>query len=74
MYDHSQTSDAGSFRGEGRIRQASDRRPLENAAKGATAVECGHIVALIAAVIITAVSQLGTNVSADLIKVAPKIH
>lgn len=37
--------------------------------KGATAVEYGLLVALIAAVIVTVVSLLGTNVNAAFVKV-----
>ena len=50
------------------------RLRLGNAAKGATSVEYGLIIALIAAVIITVVSLLGTNLSAEFTKVASKIH
>jgi pilus assembly protein Flp/PilA len=42
--------------------------------QGATALEYGLLVALIAAVIITAVILFGTNLSAEFTKVASKVH
>jgi len=50
------------------------RTRLGDAPKGATAVEYGLLVALIAAVLITVVTLLGTNLSAVFTKVATKIH
>jgi pilus assembly protein Flp/PilA len=50
-----------------RVRQAMDRD------RGATAVEYGLMVALIAAVIITSVTALGTNVAAKFTDVAAAI-
>jgi pilus assembly protein Flp/PilA len=50
-----------------RLQQAMDRD------RGATAVEYGLMVALIAAVIITAVTALGTNVAAKFQTVADAI-
>jgi pilus assembly protein Flp/PilA len=50
-----------------RLQQAMDRD------RGATAVEYGLMVALIAAVIITAVTALGTNVAAKFQAVADAI-
>jgi pilus assembly protein Flp/PilA len=50
-----------------RARQAMDRD------RGATAVEYGLMVALIAAVIITAVQLLGTNIAAKFNDVAAAI-
>jgi pilus assembly protein Flp/PilA len=50
------------------------RTRLGNASKGATAVEYGLLVALIAAVIITAVTLFGTNLSSEFTKVASKVH
>jgi len=47
---------------------------LGSASRGATAVEYGLLVALIAAVIITAVTLFGTNLSAEFTKVASKVH
>ena len=47
---------------------------LGKATKGATAVEYGLLVALIAAVIITVVTLLGTNLSTMFNKVATSIH
>ena len=47
---------------------------LGDASKGATAVEYGLLVALIAAVLIAVVTLLGTNLSAVFTKVATKIH
>jgi len=41
---------------------------------GATAIEYGLIVALIAVVIITAVSRLGTNLNTSLSKAGNAIH
>jgi pilus assembly protein Flp/PilA len=41
---------------------------------GATAIEYGLIVALIAVVIITAVTTLGTNLNATLSTAGAKIH
>jgi len=41
---------------------------------GATAIEYGLIVALIAVVIITAVSRLGTNLNTTLSKAGNAIH
>ena len=46
---------------------------LGNATKGATAVEYGLLVALIAAVLITAVALLGTSLSRVFTGVAGKI-
>jgi len=46
---------------------------LGKATKGATAVEYGLLVALIAAVIITVVTLLGTNLSTMFNKVATSI-
>jgi len=46
---------------------------LGKATKGATAVEYGLLVALIAAVIITVVTLLGTNLSSMFTKVASNI-
>lgn len=43
------------------------------ARKGATAIEYGLLAALIAVVIITAVSAVGTNLSATFNKVANKL-
>jgi pilus assembly protein Flp/PilA len=50
-----------------RLQQAMDRD------RGATAVEYGLMVALIAAVIITAVTALGTNIAAKFTTVATAI-
>jgi pilus assembly protein Flp/PilA len=47
---------------------------LGKATKGATAVEYGLLVALIAAVIITVVTLLGTNLSTMFARVATNIH
>ncbi len=49
----------------------SDR--FGKAAKGATAVEYGLLVALIAAAIITAVTMFGTNLSALFTKVGTQV-
>ena len=46
---------------------------LGNAAKGATAVEYGLLVALIAAVLITVVTTLGTSVGAQFTKITSKL-
>ena len=46
---------------------------LGKATKGATAVEYGLLVALIAAVIITVVTLLGTNLSSMFTRVASNI-
>lgn len=46
---------------------------LGNAAKGATAVEYGLLVALIAAVIITVVAVLGTNLKPGFTTVSSKL-
>ena len=46
---------------------------LGKASKGATAVEYGLLVALIAAVIITVVTLLGTNLSSMFTRVASNI-
>lgn len=47
---------------------------LGRASKGATAVEYGLLVALIAAVIVAAVSVLGSNLSSLFAKVGTTIH
>jgi pilus assembly protein Flp/PilA len=47
---------------------------LGKATKGATAVEYGLLVALIAAVNITVVTLLGTNLSPMFARVATNIH
>lgn len=46
---------------------------IGNATKGATAVEYGLLVALIAAVIIAVVTLLGTNLSKEFVKVGSSI-
>jgi pilus assembly protein Flp/PilA len=48
-------------------------RRLGNAAKGATAVEYGLLVALIAAVIIGVVAVFGTTLSSVFVKITTKI-
>jgi len=49
------------------------RKRLGNAAKGATAVEYGLLVALIAAVLITVVTTLGTSIAAQFTKITSKL-
>ena len=49
------------------------RTRLGNAAKGATAVEYGLLVALIAAVIIAAVTLFGVNLSGQFKKIATAV-
>jgi pilus assembly protein Flp/PilA len=49
------------------------RKKLGDAAKGATAVEYGLLVALIAAVIIAVVTTLGTSVAAQFTKISSKL-
>jgi Flp pilus assembly pilin Flp len=49
------------------------QKRLDNATKGATAVEYGLLVALIAAVIITAVTLFGTNMKSLFTTVAGKV-
>jgi pilus assembly protein Flp/PilA len=60
----------------GYLEAFADRMParLGKAAKGATAVEYGLLVALIAAVIITVVTLLGTNLRSVFSKVATTIQ
>ena len=49
------------------------RKRLGDAAKGATAVEYGLLVALIAGVIIAVVTTLGTSIGAQFTKISSKL-